>query len=92
VPLNAVGRSRIVFDTHDNAYVVMPNGRVVAASRSSNWTNWQVLFDGTGLNAFGEVNVDYERLTSDDVLSILYQQKSSGTTPSPIRVVDLRLG
>jgi hypothetical protein len=29
---------------------------------------------------------------SQGVLSIMYQQRSSGTTPSAIRVVDLRLG
>jgi hypothetical protein len=92
VALNAVGRSRLVFDSSGNAYVVMPYGRVVAASRSSNWTDWTMLFDGAGLNAFGEVDVDYERVATQGILSILYQQKSSGTTPSAIRVLDLHLG
>ncbi|HLL69701.1 MAG TPA: BNR repeat-containing protein [Micromonosporaceae bacterium] len=92
VALNSVGRSRIVFDRYSNAYVVLPYGRVVAASKASNWTNWQVLFDGAGLNAFGEVTVDYERLAAEGVLSVMYQQRSSGTTPSAIRVLDLRLG
>jgi hypothetical protein len=92
VPLNAVGRSRIVFDATGNAYVVMPYGRIVAASRASNWTDWSVLFDGASLNAFGEVNVDYARLAAQGVLSIQYQRRSTGTTPSAIRVVDLRLG
>ncbi|GII77054.1 hypothetical protein Sru01_20360 [Sphaerisporangium rufum] len=92
VPLQAVGRSRIVFGASGDAYVVMPYGRVVAASKATGWTDWRVLFDGSGLNAFGEVLVDYERLTADGVLSVLYQQKSSGNTPSAIRVLDLRLG
>jgi hypothetical protein len=91
-PLNAVGRSRIVFDRADNAYVVMPSGRIVAASRASGWTDWKVLFDGSGLNAFGEVDVDASRLSSDGVMSFMYQQKSTGTTPSPIRVIDVKLG
>jgi hypothetical protein len=92
VPLNAFGRSRIVFDSADNAYVVLPYGRIVSASRASNWTDWTVRFDGAGLNAFGEVVVDEQRVRSDGVLSIMYQRTSAGSTPSPIRVVDFRLG
>ncbi|MEO3925496.1 BNR repeat-containing protein [Micromonosporaceae bacterium B7E4] len=92
VPLNATGRSQIVLDAADNAYVVLPYGRIVTASRASGYTDWTVRFDGAGLNAFGEVIVDRTRVESDGVLSILYQRASSGTTPSPIRVVDFRLG
>jgi hypothetical protein len=91
VPLNAFGRSQLVLDNENNAYVVMPYGRIVTASAASGWTDWTVRFDGSGLNAFGEVVVDRSRVPSG-VLSILYQRRSSGTTPSPIRVVDFRLG
>jgi len=31
-------------------------------------------------------------VASEGVLSILYQRRSSGTTPSAVRVVDFRLG
>jgi hypothetical protein len=97
VPAEAFGRSRIVFDRADNAYVVMPFGRIVGASKASGWTDWRLLFDGTDfggrtLNIFGEVVVDDARVASEQVLSILYQQKSTGTTPSPIRVIDFKLG
>ncbi|GAA3751217.1 BNR repeat-containing protein [Plantactinospora mayteni] len=92
VPLNATGRSQVVLDAADNAYVVLPYGRIVTASRASGYTDWTVRFDGAGLNAFGEVIVDRARVESDGVLSILYQRASSGSTPSPIRVVDFRLG
>lgn len=92
VPPQSTGRSQLVLDAADNAYVVMPFGRVVAASRASGWTDWTTVFDGSGLNAFGEVVVDRTRARSDGVLSVLYQQRSDGTTPSPIRVLDLRLG
>lgn len=92
VPLNAFGRSRLVLDAADNAYVVLPYGRIVAASRASGYTDWTVRFDGAGLNAFGEVLVDRSRVDSEGVLSIMYQRASSGTTPSPLRVVDFRLG
>jgi hypothetical protein len=92
VPLNATGRSQLVFDAADNAYVVLPFGRIVTASKASNWTDWTVRFDGSSLNAFGELIVDRSRVATDQVLSILYQQKSTGTTPSPVRVLDVRLG
>jgi hypothetical protein len=91
VALNAFGRSQLVLDNANNAYLVMPYGRIVSASAASGWTDWTVRFDGAGLNAFGEVVVDRSRVPSG-VLSILYQRRSSGTTPSPIRVVDFRLG
>jgi hypothetical protein len=92
VALNAFGRSQIVLDGADNVYVVMPYGRVVTASKASGWTDWTLRFDGAGLNAFGEVVVDRSRVATDGVLSVLYQRRSSGTAPSSIRVVDLRLG
>jgi hypothetical protein len=91
VALNAFGRSQIVLDSANNAYVVLPYGRIVTASAASGWTDWTVAFDGSGLDAFGEVVVDRARVTSG-VLSILYQRKSTGTTPSPLRVIDFRLG
>ncbi len=89
---NSTGRSQLVFDSADNAYVVMPFGRIITASKASNWTDWTVRYDGAGLNAFGEVIVDRSRLASERVLSILYQQRSTGTTPSAVRVLDVRLG
>ncbi|MFY1670514.1 BNR repeat-containing protein [Plantactinospora sp. WMMB334] len=92
VPLNATGRSPLVLDAADNAYVVLPYGRIVTASRASGYTDWTVRFDGARLNAFGEVVVDRTRVESEGVLSILYQRASGGGTPSPIRVVDFRLG
>jgi hypothetical protein len=92
VALGATGRSQIVLDGADNAYVVLPFGRVVTASKASGWTDWTVRYTGSALFAFGEVVVDRSRVAGEGVLSILYQRTSSGTTPSPIRVLDLRLG
>jgi hypothetical protein len=51
-----------------------------------------LLFDAAGLNCFGEVVVDYPRVAASGVLSVLYQEASTGTTPSPIHVIDFRLG
>ena len=92
--LNTVGRSQIILDQSDNVYVVLPFVRIATASKASGWSDWTLVYDGVaqGLNAFGEVTVDRAGVTSRGVLSILYQRRSSGTTPSPIRVVDFRLG
>ncbi|KAF8651841.1 hypothetical protein AX16_004641 [Volvariella volvacea WC 439] len=91
--LNSVGRSQIVLDAQDNAYVVLPFLRVVSASRSSGYTDWTMVFDGVerGLNVFGEITVDRSRAGSG-IVSVFYQERSSGTTPSAVRLVEFRLG
>jgi hypothetical protein len=91
VALAAFGRSQIVLDASDDAYVVLPFGRIVTASRASGWTDWNLRVGGGGLGSFGEVAVDRSRVASEGVLSILYQRSSTGTNPSPIRVADFRL-
>ncbi|KAJ6488485.1 hypothetical protein C8R47DRAFT_1125686 [Mycena vitilis] len=90
--IQSVGRSQIVMDANDNIYVVEPYIRIVTASKASGWTDWTMVYNGTatGLVAFGEVVVDRARIASG-VLSILYQQTSSGTTPSPVKVIDFTL-
>ncbi|MGN9821052.1 BNR repeat-containing protein [Streptomyces sp. SD11] len=89
--LNSSQRTRLVLDRYDNAYAVLPYGRIAAASAVSGHTDWTTLFDGAGLDAFGEVLVDETRIAQDGVLSILYQVRSSGTTPSALRVIDFGL-
>ncbi|WP_410673775.1 BNR repeat-containing protein [Amycolatopsis sp. cmx-4-68] len=84
-------RTKLVFDRSDDAYLVMPYGRIVAATKASGWTDWRTVFS-PDLHAFGEVDVDDSRLAATGVISVLYQQVSTGTTPSPIRVADFRLG
>ncbi|WP_328844036.1 BNR repeat-containing protein [Streptomyces sp. NBC_00258] len=91
VALNSSQRTKLVLDKYDNAYAILPFGRIVAASAASGHTDWTTLFDGSGLNAFGEVVVDETRIAQDGVLSVLYQVKSSGTTPSALHVVDFKL-
>ncbi|CAE6453874.1 unnamed protein product [Rhizoctonia solani] len=91
--LGSTGRSQIVMDASDNVYVVLPFLKIVTASKSSGWTDWTLAYDGVaaGLNAFGEVTVDRPRVKSQGVLSVLYQVKSSGTTPSAVVVADFKL-
>jgi hypothetical protein len=64
----------------------------VTATRASNWTDWTQVFGPDQLGAFGEVDVDTSRVRSEGVLSVFYQKASTGTTPSPIREADFRLG
>ncbi|MFD9461273.1 BNR repeat-containing protein [Streptomyces sp. NPDC060027] len=91
IALNSSQRTRLVLDRYDNAYAIMPFGRIAGASKSSGHTDWKLLFDGSGLNAFGEVVIDETRVPQDGILSVMYQERSSGTTPSALRVVDFRL-
>ncbi|WP_320780452.1 BNR repeat-containing protein [Streptomyces sp. CRN 30] len=91
VPLHSSQRTRLVLDRYDNAYAVLPFGRVAGASSASGHTDWRLLYDGAGLNAFGEVVVDETRIAQDNVLSFLYQERSSGTTPSALHVLDFAL-
>lgn len=79
-------------DQSDNIYVVMPFVRIVTASKATGWTDWTMAYDGVaqGLDAFGEVTVDRARVPTG-VLSILYQQNSTGTTPSAVKLVDFSL-
>ncbi|MEU2296743.1 BNR repeat-containing protein [Streptomyces antibioticus] len=91
VPLNSSQRTKLVLDRYDNAYAVLPFGRIAGASKASGHTDWTLLFDGGGLNAFGEVVIDETRIRADNTLSFMYQERSSGTTPSALRVVDFAL-
>ncbi|MCC5037234.1 BNR repeat-containing protein [Streptomyces sp. WAC 00631] len=90
-PLRSSQRTKLAFDRHDNAYAILPFGRIAAASAASGWTDWKLLYDASGLNAFGEVVLDETRLAQDGVLSFLYQERSTGTTPSPVHVIDFAL-
>ncbi|KIY49017.1 hypothetical protein FISHEDRAFT_73058 [Fistulina hepatica ATCC 64428] len=89
--IDAVGRSQIVLDANDNAYVVMPYVCIVTASAASSWTDWTMVYNGTaqGLNVFGEITVDRARL-STGILSILYQESTTGSS-SPVHVIDFEL-
>ncbi|MGW2645611.1 BNR repeat-containing protein [Streptomyces sp. NPDC001393] len=91
VPLDSSQRTKLILDKYDNAYAVLPYGRIAGASRSSGYTDWTLLLDGSGLGAFGEVVIDEMRARSDNVLSFMYQEKSTGTTPSALHVVEFSL-
>ncbi|WP_344312240.1 BNR repeat-containing protein [Fodinicola feengrottensis] len=92
IALRSSQRTRLVLDKYDNAYAVLPRGRIAGASKSSGYRDWTLLYSGSGLNAFGEVVIDETRIRQDNVLSVLYQEKSTGTTtPSALHVMDFAL-
>ncbi|MFF2512539.1 BNR repeat-containing protein [Streptomyces sp. NPDC058086] len=91
IALGSSQRTKLILDKYDNAYAIMPFGRIAGASKSSGYTDWKLLYDGSGLDAFGEVVIDETRVSQDGTLSVMYQEKSSGTTPSALHVVDFRL-
>ncbi|MGW7540060.1 BNR repeat-containing protein [Streptomyces sp. NPDC054770] len=91
VALNSSQRTRLLLDKYDNAYAVFPYGRIAGASKASGYSDWALLYDGGDLNAFGEVVIDEMRIRTDNVLSFLYQETSSGTTPSALHVIDFAL-
>ncbi|MFE2757247.1 BNR repeat-containing protein [Actinosynnema sp. NPDC059335] len=91
VPPGSTQRTKLVLDRADNAYLVMPGGRIVTAAAADGWTRWATAFTPTSFDAFGEVNVDTSRVAVDGVLSVQYQRKSTGATPSAIHVADFRL-
>lgn len=86
------GRSQIVLDSGDNAYMVLPGLRIVTASKAANYADWALRYDGfLFAGAFGEVCVDRGRVTADGVLTVMYQQMVSGGR-SALRIVDFLLG
>ncbi|MCP4541025.1 MAG: Tat pathway signal sequence domain protein, partial [Chloroflexi bacterium] len=87
-----VGRSKLVFDSFNTAYVVLPDLRIVAASADSQWTDWRLVFDAADVSIFGEVAIDRQRVKFDDVLSVLYREALDGDNPAPVRLVDFQLG
>lgn len=90
--IESVGRSQIALDSADNAYVVLPYVKVVSATASAGYGDWTLVYDGAsaGLKAFGEVTVDRVGLIGSgrETLGVLFQESSSGSTPSAVRVVE----
>ncbi|MBB6000799.1 BNR repeat-containing protein [Streptomonospora salina] len=86
--VDAFGRSRLVLGPDDDAYAVLPGGTILAATAASDYSDWRTVYDGAGIDSFGEVLVDDSRLDSDGRLSVFYQEPSTGEEPSPVHVAD----
>lgn len=95
-PLDSVGRSQIVLDASDNAYVFMPLGRIATASKNSSWTDWKIAYDGVtdDLDVFGEVTLDKSRIPGEKIVGMFYQKNSTNitaSTPSAVELVEFQL-
>jgi hypothetical protein len=84
-------RAKLFFDLANNAYVVLPDLRIVSASAASNWTAWSLVFDGRTLDNYGETVIDSNLTRVANRLSVLYLEDSGGTT-AELRVLDFRVG
>ena len=95
VPQYGFGRSNIVMDKHDTAYVVLPNADIISATASSAWTDWRLVHQ-VPMQINKEAMVDRQRLAQDGILSVAYQEASSvqtlnAQTPAAFRVADFRV-
>ena len=71
------GRTKIAFDSDDNAYVVLPDARIVAASAASGWTDWELVFDDPEVENVSETIIDRKGAYGSDLLTIAYQEPPS---------------
>jgi hypothetical protein len=72
-------RSKVFFSSSNNMYVVLPDLRIVAASASTNWTDWTLVYDGRGLGNFGETVIDTNLSRVSNYVSVLYMRGSGAT-------------
>lgn len=84
-------RSKIFVDASDNAYVLLPDLRLVGATASSQWKDWQLLWDGSSRGNYGEAIIDVNLTRVASGVSILYMKDTSANT-GELHVLDLKLG
>lgn len=90
--LGTGGRSQLLLGADDTAYVVLPDGRIAAASPVDGWSTWHLVFDSDDVDSLSEHSLDRRRLAVDGVLSVLRQ--ATGTprhAPSELVVADFAL-
>jgi hypothetical protein len=90
---NSSGRTKLAFDRHDTAYVVLPDARIMAATARSGWTDWKLVFEARDVDNVSELIFDRQRLERDGVLTVAYQEPGvPRNAPSAFRIADFRLG
>jgi hypothetical protein len=99
----SAGRTKIAFDSADNAYVVLPDARIVAASAAGGWAAWELVFDDPAVENVSELIIDRQLVREEGVLSVAYQEPpaavptcrtnaSSAQCTSAYRVASFELG
>jgi hypothetical protein len=84
-------RSKIFVDAADNAYVLLPDLRLLGATAASQWTDWQLLWDGRSRGNYGEAIIDRELTRAAAGVSVLYMKDTSSST-GELHVLDLKIG
>jgi hypothetical protein len=84
-------RTKVFVDAADNLYVLLPDLRLVGATRASQWTDWKLLWDGRSLGNYGEAIIDSTLTRVASGVSVLYMKDTSSST-GELRVLDLRIG
>ena len=78
-------RGKIFFDSNDNAYAVLPDIRIAAASASSNWSDWKIV-ESTDEDRFSRSDplIDLYRVSKENKLTLYHQEGnfSTGRTPN----------
>ena len=85
------GRSKLFFDRHDTAYLVLPDARIAAATARHGWRDWRIVFAARDVDNVSELILDRQRLRRDGVLSVAYQEPSEANAPSAFRIADFRI-
>jgi len=83
-------RSKLFVDASNNAYLLLPDLRLLGASAKTQWTDWQLLWDGRGLGNYGEAIIDATLTRLASGVSILYMKDTSNST-GELHVLDLAL-
>ncbi len=65
-------RNKIAADSQNNLYAVVNRDAIYRTTSEGNWRNWQLVHAITDQSIFAEVQLDRERLASEDVLSTLH--------------------
>lgn len=87
LPTVAAFRGKLALSRSGNLYAVLPDLRIAAASATSSFATFSLLYDGEPGRFFSDPLIDATRLLHDDTLSVVYAQKASPN----IYVVDFRL-
>jgi hypothetical protein len=88
----SAGRTKLLFDRRDTAYLVLPDARIAIATARKRWTDWRIAFKAGDVDNVAELIVDRQRIDHDRVLSVAYQETGTPRdAPSAFRVADFSL-
>jgi hypothetical protein len=83
-------RSKVFVDASNNVLVLLPDLRLLGASAKTQWTDWQLLWDGRNLGNYGEAIIDVNLTRVASGVSVLYMKDTSNST-GELHVLDLKL-